>query len=190
MSAGVYISAACLKIQQRAAMETEHRSLHLCLSDEEKKKGEIVRRLSTISKHTNHLQQEWCCSNFCFGKHPAVEGGGKRKKKNQIKFISWSLASQLVSWTAVVVKSPWWPRQARSRINKSAFLKFFHRILCYWSWGRTVRKTNCDWSKVIKIKQGESLSLESSTKRPTIKRRWRNIRPKQSWHWLFAAVKT
>ena len=38
MSAGVYISAACLKIQQRAAMETEHRSLHLCLSDEEKKK--------------------------------------------------------------------------------------------------------------------------------------------------------
>lgn len=112
----------------------------VCPTRKKKERGEIVRRLSTISKHTNNLRQEWYCSNSCFGKHPAVEGGGKWKKKNLIKFISGSLASQLVSWTAAVVKSPRWPRQARSRINKSILLKLFHGILSYWSWGRIIRK--------------------------------------------------
>ena len=82
MSAGVYISAACLKIQQRAAMETEHRSLHLCLSDEEKKKkGEIVRRLSTISKHTNHLQQEWFVQTSVLASIQLWKEEGSEKKK-------------------------------------------------------------------------------------------------------------
>lgn len=163
----------------------------VCPTRKKKERGEILRRLSTISKHTNNLRQEWYCSNSCFGKHPAVEGGGKWKKKNLIKFISGSLASQLVSWTAAVVKSPRWPRQARSRINKKYLIKALPRntillkLRPYYQ-----KKTNRDWSKVIKIKRGESMGLESSTKRPTLKRRWRNIRPKQSWHWLFAAVKT
>lgn len=122
----------------------------VCPTRKKKERGEIVRRLSTISKHTNNLRQEWYCSNSCFGKHPAVEGGGKWKKKKLIKFISGSLASQLVSWTAAVVKSPRWPRQARSRINKKYLIKALPRntillkLRPYYQ-----KKTNRDWSKVI-----------------------------------------
>lgn len=192
MSAGVYISAACLKTQQRAELDTALVSQFASASVQRGKRKKEERLCDAFRLYQNILTtfdksgivQTPVLASIQLWKEEGSE-------KNLIKFISGSLASQLVSWTAAVVKSPRWPRQARSRINKKYLIKALPRntillkLRPYYQ-----KKTNRDWSKVIKIKRGESMGLESSTKRPTLKRRWRNIRPKQSWHWLFAAVKT
>lgn len=141
MSAGVYISAACLKTQQRAELDTALVSQFASASVQRGKRKKEERLCDAFRLYQNILTtfdksgivQTPVLASIQLWKEEGSE-------KNLIKFISGSLASQLVSWTAAVVKSPRWPRQARSRINKSILLKLFHRILSYWSWGRIVRK--------------------------------------------------